>query len=319
MISGGGPIAFGELHDHTFDVFFYGLGFETRATKIVSSIGKIGKVYALKMPRTTVHSYERNMEFAKSRQHRIIEDFGKFARQELKLIFAKRQGPLRVGFDISSVNRLMLVGLLNEMSDLIEDTDEFSLFYCPASFVEPSWQFPQIEKLGPASELFSGFDSDPSKPLCLVLGLGFEAGVSMGIISQLEPSNSLCFWGKGVDVRFDQAVERANFDFNFPTFNTKVLSYNVDDPKGAFELLESVIYGLVRDYRVVIVPMGPKLFTAIVTLVGMSYFGELAIWRVQHSPIITLDSPPGDHCVIATIDTRLLADYASRAAAVFPA
>jgi hypothetical protein len=37
--------------------------------------------------------------------------------------------------------------------------------------------------------------------------------------------------------------------------------------------------------------MGPKLFTALAVLIGMSYFGDVAVWRVQHSPV----GPP-IHC-----------------------
>ena len=156
----------------------------------------------------------------------------------------------------------------------------------------------------------SGYNGDPSKPLCLVFGMGFEAGVSMGIISQLEPSVSYGLWGTGIDRRFDDAVKRANFDFEFPGFSTRILSYSVKDPKGAFELLENVVYGLNRDHRVIIVPMGPKLFTALAALVGMKYLGDVAVWRVQHSDREQPDSLPGEFCVTATVDPKLLMRYA---------
>jgi hypothetical protein len=205
----------------------------------------------------------------------------------------------------------MLTGLLNELALLVAPGDSIELFYCPAAFFEPKWLFPQIEKLGPVDSLLSGFNSDPSKPLCLIFGMGFEAGVSMGIISQLEPSVSYGLWGTGVDEGFDRAVKRANFDFQFPGFNTRVLSYAVKDPKGAYELLESIVYGLSRDHRVVIVPMGPKLFASLATLVGMKYFGDVAVWRVQHTQVEQTDSLPGNSCVTADVDVEGLINYAT--------
>jgi hypothetical protein len=143
--------------------------------------------------------------------------------------------------------------------------------------------------------------------------MGFEAGVSMGIISQLEPSIAYGLWGTGVDERFDTAVKRANFDFQFPGFNTRILHYQVKDPKGAFELLENIVYGLARDNRVIVVPMGPKLFSALAALVGMKYFGDIAVWRVQHSlGVDPPDSLPGRSCVFASIDVNLLTGYAKQ-------
>jgi hypothetical protein len=100
--------------------------------------------------------------------------------------------------------------------------DEIFIYYCPAAFNEPDWSFPRIESLGPVRGEFSAYNADPNKPLCLVLGLGFEPGVAMGIISQLEPKLSYCFWGSGVDGRFDKAVRHANFDFDFVGFNVSL-------------------------------------------------------------------------------------------------
>src|SRR5262249_6807148 len=156
----------------------------------------------------------------------------------------------------------------------------------------PDWQFPQIERIGPINAAFSSMDADPNKPLCLILGLGFEAGTSMGLISQLEPRLSYCFWGTGIDARFDKAVRRANFEFDFGDFHTKEVQYSIKDPKGSLEQLESVIYGLRRTYRTIIIPMGPKLFTFLSILVGMTYLGAVAIWRVQHTPDSPLDAAP---------------------------
>ncbi len=312
MISGGMEVAFELLSSQNFDAFFYGLGFESRSTRVVSSLPDPDKIFALQMPASNLHAYARNLQFARTKNHRLIVDFQGFLSSELRKVFEKRKGPLRIGFDISSINRLMLIGILNELALLVRAEDSVELFYCPAAYFEPKWLFPQIEKLGPVDSLLSGFNSDPSKPLCLIFGMGFEAGVSMGIISQLEPSIAYGFWGTGIDRRFDDAVRRANFDFQFPGFNTRTLSYGVKDPKGAFELLENVVYGLTRDHRVIIVPMGPKLFTALAVLVGMKYFGDVAVWRVQHSQGEQSDSHPGNSCVTASVDVNLLMSYAER-------
>ena len=134
----------------------------------------------------------------------------------------------------------------------------------------------------------------------------------MGMISQLEPRVSFCFWGTGVDSRFDRAVRRANFNFDFDEFNTKAIAYNIKDPKGAFSQLESVVYGLMRDYKIIIIPLGPKLFTFLTALIGMTYLGNVAIWRVQYRRANPPDSLPGQNYVSAVLDTELLRAFAIR-------
>lgn len=321
MIADGGPMDLSLLKNEEFDLFFFGLGYESRATTVVSRIGLGSKVYGLTMPGRPIHSLSRNVEFSKRNEYRIIDDFSKFAADELQLAFTKRRGrgPLRIGFDISSVNRLLLIGLLHELAMLAQPDDEVTLFYTPAAYADPSWAFPQIQKVGPVNELFSGFDGDLSKPLAAMLGLGFEAGVSMGIISQLEPNASVCLWGKGIDARFDAAVKTANFDFSYPGFATRVLQYSLIDPRGSFDLLESITYDIVQDHRLVVVPMGPKLFTALAALLAMTYFGEVSIWRVQHSHVEPVDAVATDQCIYANVRTEGLVEYARKASSVLGA
>jgi hypothetical protein len=313
MIVTGGPRAFQSLQRDQFNLFIYGMGFETRSTKIVSYVGRDTKVFALKMPEMKIHSYERNVKFAYTQNHLVVENFGQFVLDTLKKIFERRpDGPMRIGFDVSSINRIMLVEILTRLARLCREDDKVEVFYCPAAYQEPDWQFPQIERMGPINSTFSIIDTDPSKPLCLIFGAGFEAGISMGMISQLEPRVSFCFWGTGVDNRFDRAVRRANFNFEFDGFNTKAIAYNIRDPKGAFSQLESVVYGLISDYRVIIIPLGPKLFTFLTALIGMTYLGNVAIWRVQYARKNPPDSLPGQNCVSSVLDSVLLKEFSIR-------
>lgn len=313
MIRAGGPRAFSSIQRDKFDVFIYGLGFESRSTMIASYISPSTKTFALRMPEMKIHSYERNIDFARTRNHVIINNFEEFAEETLAKVFKKRSaGPFRVGIDVSSVNRIMLVEVLSSVARSCEPQDIIEVFYTPAAFEEPSWQFPQIDQIGPINSTFSVLDADPSKPLCLLLGAGFEAGISMGMISQLEPRLCYCFWGTGVDTRFDRAVRRANFNFEFDGFNAKETTYNIKDPKGAFLQLENVVYSLIRDYRIIIVPLGPKLFTFLATLVAMSYVGQVAIWRVQYTRANPPDSMPGKFCVCSILDAELLQTFRRR-------
>jgi hypothetical protein len=190
--------------------------------------------------------------------------------------------------------------------------DFLKIYYCPAVYSEPTRRFPQIKMIGPVSDIFSGFNSDPSKPTGLILGMGFEPGVSMGILSQLEPKIALCFWGSGIDSRFDNAVSRANLNFDFADYKTKLVDYIVEDPIGTAFYLESLIYGLVSTYNVILIPMGPKIFAFLSALVSMSYLGDVAVWRVEQSFADAGDSKPGRTVIRALVDTDFLKRYSQR-------
>lgn len=312
MIRDGGRRSLSAFREADYDIFIYGLGYESRSTAIAALIRPQSRIIALKMPEMRVHAYENNLNLATKRNHIVATQFEDFTARTLPRLFDRSDRPLKVCFDVSSVNRVMLVETLTQLARLCRSSDQIDVVYSPAVFQEPDWQFPQIERLGPINYTFSSIEADPNKPLCLLFGAGFEAGVSMGLIHQLEPRISYCFWGSGVDARFDRAVRRANFDFNFGGFNTKPIAYNINDPKGAFLQLESILYGLVRTFRVIIIPLGPKLFTFLATLQGMAYLGEVALWRVQHSRLEPPDSLARDHCIWSQLNSDMLIDFASR-------
>jgi hypothetical protein len=59
----------------------------------------------------------------------------------------------------------------------------------------------------------------------------------------------------------------------------------------------------------VIVPMGPKIFTFLTAAIGMTYVGDIAVWRVQHSKMKVTDSKPGAFCVRSELNSELLGLY----------
>lgn len=312
MITKSGKWSLRNLSSKQYDLFIYGLGFETRSTTIPSLIDRQSKIFALRMPDIRIHAYERNASLARTRQHIIISNFETFISETLPTIFARSETKaLKIGFDISSINRIMLTEILMQLARLARVEDEVEVIYCPAAYTEPNWTFPQIERLGPISPAFSAI-GDQTKPLCLMLGAGFETGISMGIVNQLEPRLSYCFWGTGVDARFDRAAHRANFDFEFGAYNTRAISYDITDPKGAFSTIESTVFGLSQTYRIIIIPMGPKIFTFLSVLIGMSYLGEIAIWRVQHNRQNSPDSLPSDYCIWSRLDIAQLKGSATK-------
>lgn len=307
MILGGGPITMQQLRADPVDVFIYGLGFETRSIAAAKRQPVATKICAIQMPEVRVHSYSRNVAFARANNHAIFDKVGEmFSSAICPIIGEYDDRPLSIRFDVSSVNRIVMYQILIGLSVNLREFDTVEIIYCPAAFSEPDWQFPQIESIGPAVGEMTAFNSDPRKPLCLLLGLGFDPGISMGIISQLEPRLSFCLWGSGVDARFDAAVRRANFDFDYPGFTVKTIPYLIKDPLSTYSYVENIVFGLKTDFNIVMVPMGPKIFALLSGLVALAHCGEMAIWRVSHRREHPADARPSSLAVSATIDVARL-------------
>ena len=298
------------------DVLVYGLGYEARSTALAAH-AKCA-VFAVRMEGPSIHALERNTKFAKTGKHvEFAEDLA-----DLKAALATKIGRserFRIGFDISSFNRAILFDLLVFFANTLRTQDALTCLYVPARFERPDPRFPQIESLGPSSRFFSGFQGDPTLPLCLVLGAGYEAGISRGIISQLEPRKTYCFWGSGNDVRFDRVVARVNLDLTFPAFDVTTIEYPLHDPLSSFGMLESLTYGMLRDFRVIIAPMGPKIFSLLAALVAMEHFGMVAVWRVKHSRVAPAASAAAGDFISIDVDTASLLGFASAQAELLQA
>lgn len=304
MIIGGGAIDISTSAEVDFDLLFYGLGFETRSTHLASKL-RARHCVALKLPFIDVHNYKKNVRFAETRKHTVVQDPLSYSVSGALAQYRDPSG-IKVGFDVSSLNRAVLFDYLLQFAKYLHPGDQLTVLYSPAAYSAPDWKFPQLESFGPISNYFTSFNSDPSLPLSLMLGLGFEPGVSMGIISQLEPRLTYCLWGSGADVRFDRTVKKANFDFRFPGYPTKAVRYLLNDPRGSFDLMEGITYGLMRDFNVIVVPLGPKIFSVLAGLLAMKHFGKVSVWRAQYSRSNWPDAVPGKVTIAAHIDVPAL-------------
>jgi hypothetical protein len=107
-----------------------------------------------------------------------------------------------------------------------------------------------------------------------------DGGVAVGLINRLEPRFTVCFRAIGQDKRYEEACRRANLDFDFGYSSTDLGSYPLLDAVAAYNHIENVVFGMAKGFRVVIVPLGPKIFAALATLIAIKNIGTVAMWRV---------------------------------------
>jgi len=199
----------------------------------------------------------------------------------------------RLFVDVSSMNRSLIARLLASIFMVVEPPFSLRIYYAPAAYVEPQYLFMPARQSAPAIPELSGKLGTHQSGLALLLGLGFEYGVSLGLLEQFEPDRAIVFMPRGSDERYDRAVRKANFDFDFGHENLELFQYQVNQPLALFESLFSITAGVTAGQRLVIARNGPKILAALATIVGLFRAPQVTVLRAS------LATGPPDHHVEA--------------------
>ena len=283
MISGGVLDSDDKFPSH-LDILINAAGCEQRSSALVRRQAVIAdNIICIRFPANGNSIALSNQELMSSLGGQLIDDFDTYFRSQfiskMYAISSTRGEPISVGLDVSSMNRTMIATVAVAIASCADCVRRMTLFYLPAAFSNPNLDFPVTQKVGPVIPELLGFDLDPRLPFALAMGVGYEYGVGVGLISQIEPRFALCLRAVGIDKRFESAVRQANLDFEFGP-DCEIGEYNILDPVGTFQMLDDICYGLSKENRLVIVPLGPKIFAALSILCGIKYFGTVAVWRV---------------------------------------
>jgi hypothetical protein len=290
------------------DLFVCSLGYENRATALLDrEILSAGQAIAFSFYGEQKFSFLENERFLKSVGAQIVSNDEKSIRKSIRTaianLYSQKCAKIALAIDVSSMNRTMIASSLDEILCHVELLSELRIFYVPASFEEPTLQFPKIAQVGPVIPLLSGFDADPSLPLALVVGLGFEFGIAIGVTHQLEPQTTICFRAVGHDARYEAAVKRANSDFDFSPFPVNITDYSLLEPVLAARHIDDIVAGILPTSRLILVPMGPKILAAYFILSAIKNWGQVAVWRVTHGSG-NKDASPAEEFIEATVNLK---------------
>lgn len=274
---------FSEEANDAFDFLIYSVGYELRSRYVASQYSEqAGKILAFVFSDCHELSFDENLEYSKEIGALPFDELS-----DLRAVFSKADPELdsligkRVLVDVSSMSRTVLSVLLSQLLD-----DDFfigadiALVYAVAKFSEPaSFEYDFLD-FAPIPE-FSGWTAAPERPLAMVLGLGYEADHAVGAVEVLDPSATFCFFPKGNDKRFADAVRKSNEPLLDHMKPSRIIQYPVSDPLHTFSLLSSIMNSLLEATRIVLVPMGPKIFVVLCLVCQRVYGDEVSVWRAS--------------------------------------
>ena len=278
-----------DLQSEEYDFGFFTIGYERRSRFVASNLLTRTRSLCAFEYDTKALAISENKEWASKNNvlARPLTDYrvdrnGEF--RDFIASYIREHSPnveKRFFVDVSSMDRSLIGRLLNSIFEVVEPPFNLRICYAPALFVEPDFRFVPARECAASIPELSGTLGIHQSSLSLILGLGFEYGVSLGLLEQFEPDQAVIFKPTGTDDRYDEAVRKANFNFDFGLENVGLFSYRVDQPLTLFDSLFSITSNVSMLHRVVIAPNGPKIFAALATVVGLFRAPQVAVLRAS--------------------------------------
>jgi hypothetical protein len=255
-----------------FDVSIVSVGFEQRCRWVTESKDITAKRgVGLEFGFLAEGSYTSNKAFFAGRGFKVINGLGVSAVnaivEETSVGYGDKS-EVSVFVDISAMSREMIANVVLALKELSRTKAvKVTVAYAPSKYSGPYASAP-IRLASPIKPALAGWSAFPELPVGALFGLGCDPGLALGALQFLEPKKAWVFSPKGIDPQFDKALHSANVHIE-DIFDVTRFDYNISDPSQARGRLEVLLNAIDRDFRVVVVPFGPKIFAwlAIATVV----------------------------------------------------
>lgn len=293
MIKGMRPLDVGDIVDKEYDAVLATLGYEERASYAAVTLRPRSRL------RTACAFAERQSGFFANNanlfrdQGYAIDEVSEQSIPEWCEAWLSRivqdsdpNQELRVQVDISCMSRTRMASVLAALMQFVDTRDIVADFvYSTSTYSPPSDLGDPIVAAGAVLPFFAGWSNETDQPLVAIIGLGYEPDKAVGAFEYIEASDVWAFSPSSpFEPRFDAAVKKANKSLLERIPASQRLHYRLDEPVMCFGRLESLVYGLSKQNRPVIIPFGPKLFSLCALLVACVH-RDTPVWRISSDQI----------------------------------
>lgn len=255
------------------DILICSCGYEERCTYFASQfvLSDIPSKLVYKFNSPSDDRIAKHESFFKEKGFEIYkteDDAQKWIREpfldHLKKYIGKKTD-LKVAIDISSMTRSWYAAL---MKTITQYDMPYSKIYCYYYYVE-SIQKRNKQLSSLTVQPIPGYSNIvvPEKPTALIIGMGNMSEVVNYLVEYFSAERVYCFYNSDKGSSLNKAEV------------TKWFYYDVHDLAHAFMDLWDLCKSLVNDYRIMVVPCGPKPFT-LVSLLLNYILREVEIWKV---------------------------------------
>ena len=292
-----------------FDLVILGLGYESRSTFTMKNRKFDCECIALGYSKhCKAIKYPENKAFFKGENVTIFEgddgDVFDFVRETLERV----SSPRNVLLDISVLSRhrlsTIMVMLLNGG---LPKGSTLTVIYSISKYVSAPTESTPVAKVAPITEALSGPLNRLDKPLSLIIGLGYEKNKALGIFNYFDCKSDLVFTliPESKENLFRKDVEKNNRALLSTLTPNHILEYDTHDPYNTYLDLKAIFKGIEEYTRPIVIPLGPKILSAISVVVALEFHPFMPVWRVssEHTEEPVDRKPSGDQiCFTVELD-----------------
>ena len=237
-----------------------------------------------------LHAYDANREYFERAGHMIPTQGINWARaddvvtvigNELAKVPLPEGTRPRIAIDISSCDRQRIAALtLAAVCISSVSHADITFLYSNGDYESVSSEADEPVMVNEPIAGLEGWSGDPDRPLRCVIGLGYEGRMALAALETLEPTSTAAYVATGPDERFVERVRDVNSSI-LDNSATPVVGYRLDDPIGLLASLDGHVAAASSTSRVVLVPLGPKIFSLCATLVAIMRGADVSVWRVS--------------------------------------
>lgn len=268
-----------------FDLAIVGLGYESRAVDLCQNNEEaLTQIIAIGYDNyKDQFSYNDNYNYYTSLSASIIEGTDESVYASLFGLLEKSwlNQPINCLVDITVMSRTRIAEILLYLSSHLKKGSNVQVSYSLADYTEPAENISPIRKVGPIVGSLSGQLGDINLPSSIVIGLGYDIGKAIGISNYLDTEKQFLFIPKGKDERFERSVRQNNQLLIDSIPRNHIFTYDVCNPYKTYLDLRETMLAIMDVSRPVVVPLGPKIFSALCVVFSLEMKGRVPIWRVS--------------------------------------
>lgn len=301
-----------SLTETPYLAVIYSIGYESRSTFVAAQCSAQSDLYGFAFAAQQVGKFSENLAWANANGKAIrVPTEARFASKFRETIFPlirdfyensfhdKRP---RILVDISSMTRQRIADCIRVLHGLSEYDLDVDWVYAPAT-LDGSEQGNRAIVTNAAVVGFEGW-GDPSLPVTCVVGAGFEGDLALGGIDDIEPEEVWALVPRGYSPGHDNQIHQLNSELLRTVDQGKVLEYRVDQPLETLLRLDALLGGEIANRRVVLIPLGPKVFALVCALVALSAPESVTLWRLSpEEGRVSHDRAPDGSIVGLTVST----------------
>ena len=276
-----------DIQGKHFDLIVAASGYEKRCISCFLNSNIISSkkaVFAFKEKLSELHRKE-NDRFFKSRNFEFITFSGEDADPVIHFFQTYfnecEKENIEILIDISCMTKTWEAAIVQFFTDYENLAKSIAVYfyYTPAEFNLPRKSKPVRTAVSITRRDKPGVESE--KPVAMIISLGIESEKAEYIINKLKPSQLILMYADpSYDKRYVEEILKRNRKIIDKIEIRNFINYPIDNINAISEKLVNLCIDLRLNFNVIIIPLGPKIFTLISLLLAARY-PDIEIWRVS--------------------------------------